>query len=139
MSDATSRYFDRFFRLLQRRGIVVICAAGNCGDESKTIGSEATYVGGATREGKRMPRNGKRCDLLAPGSELLCGQPLSPHLSEMLVGCYSGSSLAAAVVSGCLVALMHRKNCSATQALAALRDTANDDGFIDLPSADRAL
>ncbi len=138
-SREAQRAFDRVFALLRQRGIAVICAAGNCGVESKPLGTSAVYVGAASRQGVAATTNGSRHNLLAPGDDLLCAQPLSPALGERLIGCYSGSSMAAAVVSGVVAALVSRKGCSALKAVAALEDTAKDNGFIDPLEAEKVL
>ena len=67
-----------------------------------------------------MESNGVDYDLLAPGSDLVCAQPGLDRLGNLLVGVYSGISIATAVVSGCIASLFARHGIRAGEDIAAL-------------------
>ena len=135
-SDEHSRRgINAVLNLMKRRGIVPVAAAGNHQLDSAPIGTAAYVVGAADPHGNSMESNGVDYDLLAPGSDLVCAQPGLDRLGNLLVGVYSGSSIATAVVSGCIALLCARHGIRAGEAIAALIETATDKQFISLDRA----
>ena len=106
--------------LLKQMGLVPILAAGNRGPDSCSIGDAGYYVGAMDANGRPCPTNGPRCDLLAPGDNLLCAHPASPRLNGLLIGRHSGSSLASAIVAGAVATVASARRMPASEAIELL-------------------
>lgn len=133
--ETTRLNIDRALGLLIHKGIVPILAAGNNGENSFSLGEAGTYVGALTANGSPATTNGAQVDLLGPGTNLVCAHPLTHRLNGLFLGRYTGSSLSAAILSGCILVVSALSRVSASRALEALTATANDQRF----NVDRAL
>ncbi|MEQ8786505.1 MAG: S8/S53 family peptidase [Pirellulaceae bacterium] len=138
VSRVDRRTIDGLIDLAKLYKIVPIVAAGNRGEESAPISEEAMVVGAARRDGTPFPNNGPIAHLLAPGENILCGQPRLLKLRNMLAAVHSGSSFATAVTSGCVALLAHRFSVPAFTAANALLETSNG-GMLSLDKAAASL
>jgi subtilisin family serine protease len=126
----------------------VIIAAGNHGSKSAALGRFITdpetgghhrvayVIGAADREGRPSPNNGPEVDLLATGVDVLCAQPIRPRLGNEMLVVYSGSSLATAIVSGCVAAFSSRfDKLTPVEICEAFLATKSEEGMLNLDSA----
>jgi hypothetical protein len=112
--------------LMKQRGMVVVAASGNHGGRSVPIVDNALSVGAANRDGGALKGNGGTPVLLAPGQDMLCGQPRLERLGNWLIDVYSGSSIAAAIASGAIAVVAAECNVSSVSAAKALVATAHN-------------
>jgi hypothetical protein len=131
----TRHMVDALFGIIKFFKSAAIIAAGNHGLRSAALTDKAFAVGGLCADGTGLPGNGPRFDFLAPGENLLCGQPRLDRLGGLLINQYTGSSVATAVVSGCVAALCGRfRDLRPLEAAEALKQSA-DEGRISLDAA----
>lgn|GEM_PF-3585273 len=135
MDENTQQAITRVLDIMQRRGILPVLAAGNHGESSVALGHNACVVGAADPNRDPSPTNGPYFDLLAPGVDVLCGQPRIHRLGNLLVDKYSGSSVSTAIVSGSIAGLCGAvSGVSSKRAFEALVATA-DRKFIRVDAA----
>jgi subtilisin family serine protease len=133
-----TRSVDVLLHLLWNNGLIPILAAGNDGPDSRPIGTRGVYVGATDQSGVLWPSNGGQIDLLAPGVDVLLCQPAVEPLGYRLLSRHSGTSYAAATVSGIIVGLCQITEKPARNVLDALLDTA-ESGVISLNAAYKQL
>jgi hypothetical protein len=139
LDDDTRLAIAAVFDLMRHRGMVTIAACGNHGSYSAPVGPADVIVGAADSEGNPWPRNGRGWHVLAPGVDVLCGQPRLDRLGNLQIEAYTGTSIATAIVSGAVAALASRhRDVPVHEVADALKRTAKQ-GMIDLGGADAAL
>lgn len=136
LSHTSKLVFGRILAQMEREQLVAIVAAGNNGPLSLPLGSCGTYIGALGRDGSKMSYTGSRVDLWAPGDDLFCAHPLTPQLNGALIGKYSGTSLATAIVAGAVAGVASKAKITANEALQALKVTADSENRINI---DRAI
>lgn len=138
MTKDDQRTIDGLFDLMKMHDIVPVVASGNRGADSAPVSREAIVVGAAQTDGKPFLNNGPLPDVLAPGEDVLCGQPRLQKLRNLIVGVHTGSSFATAIMSGCIAVLADRFNTSAVTAASALVRSSNG-GIVSLDLAAEEL
>lgn len=125
--DAGSRHgMELAVDVMKLRGLSVVVASGNHGYKSVPIAHNAVVVGAAHSDGTPWANNGHKFELLAPGIDILCGQPRLERLGNWLLDVYSGSSISTAIVSGAVALLSSAFNVDSARAVDALRLTAEN-------------
>lgn len=117
-----------------RKGIVVVTSSGNDGEEINASDhcpahmQDILVVGACDRNGKRcfFSNYGAAVDLLAPGQDINSSVP-GGGWEE-----WSGTSMAAPVVSGAAALLLCREDLSPAQVEAALKRAVNEKGVLDM-------
>jgi hypothetical protein len=111
---------DRLLEICLFNQLLPILASGNDGPKGVSLGTKGVNVGAMDRKGGPVPANGSRVDLIAPGEHIICCQPPLPQLDHDVVSVYSGSSQAAAFVTGIVLHLIHKTDRSAFDCMDAL-------------------
>jgi len=138
-SSVVQEAVDRTVRQFLPHRLIPIFASGNGGPKAEPLSTLGCCVGSSDRTGRPAPTNGRRVDLCAPGEDLLCVQPPIPQLDNDLISCHSGSSFAAAFVTGTILLLSRRTGRSAWDCLEALLATSGPGKIINPGQAQKEL